>query len=205
MLGARLRAAWRRMPLGLKWLIGGGGIFLLLWGIAQIMDAARKEYRWASFEETVSAAESSMRATFPRPMLDSRAARARYADMDAVLLRFETDLAPRELVEKTFGERVERRPWPQTDVVRMFRVPHSILIGWWKPPPLERCAFYGRLQSDLCQMTAAGFVRPEGKLVVYVRLLAPLALRWTEGAPGFAVNFYSGGAAGAAGESGRDR
>lgn len=53
-------------------------------------------------------------------------------------------------------------------------------------------------------MTAAGFVRPEGKLVVYVRLLAPLALRWTEGDPAFAVNVYSGGAAGAEGERGRD-
>lgn len=116
MLRARLRAAWRRMPLGLKRLIVIGGIFLLLWVAALMMDAARKEYRWASFEETVSAAESSMRATFPRPMLDGRAARARYADMDAVLLRFETDLAPRKSWKKRSvsglkGGRGRRRMW----------------------------------------------------------------------------------------------
>ncbi len=193
---SELLAVWRIIPGMLKLPLVIAGFFLFFWALALVMDSAREEYWGTSFDWATAEVESSMHAGFARPLQNGKAACGRYGDLLGVLLRFESDFGPEEFIEKTFESRAEQRPWPGSEVDRMFRLSHRTFVGWWNAPPRKTCVFYARMQGSPCQILMAGFRLPNGKLIVFVRAFAPEALRLepvTEEGPACSVNIFASG------------
>jgi hypothetical protein len=165
-------------------------VLVLLWAMALLIDRVRLEHWGVPFGDAMSEIESAMGASFPEPLVNGKAARCRYVDLRGFIFRFESDISPRQFVEKTFGGRVEQARWPRNYADRMFPVLHTNFQRWWKSPPITACVFYGRLQGQNCHMTLAGFAEAGGKLTLYGTALTPLARRFGEPQPSFVVAFY---------------